>query len=123
MLGPLLDWASRTEVEVHVAVYGATVLEGPRSYDLTLSGRSAMDRLKGRRLSAVVADEAMAIAAIFEGASAVEAVVSNNPVLCLLTVDYIKADVLGRLLIDDAGEDSFRRLRAESEVVSRLLSS
>lgn len=123
VLGPLLEAASQVGVDVHVAVYGTTILAGPRSYDLTLCGRSAMDRLKGRRLSAVVADEAAAVVAIFEGAAAVEAVVSNNPVVCLLTIEYIKADVLGRLLIDDAGEDSFRRLRSESDLVARLLSS
>ena len=121
-LGPPLENASRTGVDVHVAVYGTTILSGPRSYDLTLCGRSAMERLEGRRLSAVVADDATMVVAIFEGAAAVEAVVSDNPVLCLLTIEYIKADVLGRLLIDHGGEDSFRQLRAESDIVARLLS-
>ena len=121
-LGPPLENASRTGVDVHVAVYGTTILSGPRSYDLTLCGRSAMERLEGRRLSAVVADDATMVVAIFEGSAAVEAVVSDNPVLCLLTIEYIKADVLGRLLIDHGGEDSFRQLRAESDIVARLLS-
>ena len=119
---PLED-ASRRGCSVHVAVYGMTQLEGPTSYDLTLCGKSAAERLGGRRLSAVVADGAETFVAEFGVDGSVEAVATDNPVISLLAVEYIKADVLGRLLINELGEPQFEHLRHGPKNVDAFLRS
>jgi sugar-specific transcriptional regulator TrmB len=106
-----LEEASRRGCAVHIAVYGTTKFDGPSSYDLTLCGQSAVERLGGRRLSAVVADGADTLVADFRADGSVEAVATDNPLISLLAVEYIKADVLGRLLINELGETHFERLR------------
>jgi sugar-specific transcriptional regulator TrmB len=125
-LGPLrhaLEEASRRGCAVHVAVYGTTQLNGPDSYDLTLCGRSAAERLDGRRLSAVVADGADTLVAEFRSDGSVEAVATSHPVISLLAVEYIKADVLGRLLINEMGESRFEQLRHGPKNVDAFLRS
>ena len=121
VLRPALEKASEDAVSVHVAVYGTALLNGPQSYDLTLCGQSAVERLKGRRLSALVADQTRAIVAEFHPDGSVEAISTDNPVIGLLVVEYIKADVLGRLLINDLGDARFNNLRRDPGLIERLL--
>jgi hypothetical protein len=72
-----------------------------------------VERLDGRRLSNIVADRERTIVAEFRENGSVEAVSTDNPVLGLLGIEYVKADVLGRLLIDEMGEARFEQLRHE----------
>ncbi|WP_127903909.1 hypothetical protein [Solirhodobacter olei] len=81
------------------------------AYDLTACGRSAMERMAGRRLMTLVADGREAIVAEFHPDDSVEAVRTDNPVIGLLATEYVKADVLGRLLIDDMGDARFEEIR------------
>ncbi len=118
-----LEQASRRGCKVHVAVYGTTVLDGPHGYDLTLCGKSAMERLAGRRLTTLVADQADALIAEFHPDGTVEAVRTSNPVVGLLAVEYVKADILGRLLIDDMGDARFDSLRYNPGLIDVLLRS
>ncbi|WP_445680024.1 TrmB family transcriptional regulator [Radicibacter daui] len=121
--GPALEAASRRGCTVHVAIYGTATLDGPRSYDLSLCGQSAVERLAGRRLTAFVADEAETLVAEFRADGSVEAVRTANPVIGLLTIEYIKADILGRLLINDLGNDRFEELRRGESLMDALLRS
>ncbi|KVZ02491.1 TrmB family transcriptional regulator [Burkholderia stagnalis] len=102
-----LEAASARGVDVHVAIYGAETLDGPHCYDLRECGASAQKRLEGRRLSVVVADERSAVTAEFGSIAIDEAVITNNPVISLLAVEYVKADVMGRVLINAMGKDAF----------------
>ena len=119
-LGPMLEAAHERGASVEVAVYGGYVLNGPRSFDLTLCGESAVERLGGRRLSAVVADGLEAVVAEFRADGSVDAVVTNNPVVSLLAVEYIKEDVMGRLMINEMGEDRYQRLRRSEGMTAML---
>lgn len=118
-----LEQAARRGCNVHIAVYGTTRLDGPNSYDLTLCGRSAVERLGGRRLSTVVTDGTDSLVAEFRNDGSVDAVMSDSPVISLLAIEYIKADVLGRLLINELGEPRFEQLRHGKTNVDALLRS
>ncbi|GBQ22801.1 transcriptional regulator TrmB [Gluconacetobacter sacchari DSM 12717] len=122
-VAPCLEQASARGIEVHVAVYGRRVLDGPVCYDLTLCGESSVIRLAGRRLSAVVADQAKAVIAEFRADDAVEALVTDSPLVSLLAVEYIKGDVLGRLIINEMGQDVFEHLRESSSSFRSILSA
>lgn len=111
-----LEHASNRGVDVHVAIYGAGSLVGPRCYDLAQCGASAIERLDGRRLSVVVADGRDAVIAEFGPYASDEAVVTNNLIISLLAVEYVKADVMGRLLINSMGEQNYQEALEGSEM-------
>lgn len=120
-LRPALEAAVRRGCAVHVAIYGTAKLDGPATYDLNLCGRSAVERLRGRRLSVLVADRERALIAEFHTSGTVEAISTANPVLGLLGIEYVKSDVIGRLLIDDMGETRFEELRHDPGLIESLL--
>lgn len=99
-LGPLLDKAAVRGLDVHVAIYGTSTLTHPHTYDMNECGASARLRLFGRRLAVVVADDDHTLVACFGDRTADEAMLTTNPVTSLLAVEYIKADISGRLMIN-----------------------
>ncbi|WP_288393205.1 TrmB family transcriptional regulator [uncultured Herbaspirillum sp.] len=111
-LGPLLEAASARGVDTHVAIYGKGTLTGPQTYDMAECGASARLRLAGRRLAVVVADDESAVVAEFGDSSPDQATLTTNPVIALLAVEYIKADVSGRLMIDAMSAASYKKLLA-----------
>lgn len=111
-LGPLLEAGSARGVDTHVAIYGNKTLRGPHTYDLAECGASARLRLSGRRLAVVVADDATAVVAEFGDVTADQATLTTNPVIALLAVEYIKADVSGRLMIDAIPAAAYKKLLA-----------
>jgi len=118
-----LESASARGCCVQVAVYGTTTLSGPQSYDLTLCGNSVLERLMGRRLSTIVVDRCRSLIAEFHQDGSVDAVCTSNPIIGLLVSEYIKSDVLGRLLIDDMGNERFEHLRYHHDRIDILLRS
>lgn len=120
-LGAPLEAASQRGVEVHVAIYGSAVLQGPHSYDLSLCGQSAIERLNGRRLSVLVVDEREAVVAEFRPNQVDEAIMTTHPIMSLLAVEYIKSDVMGRVLINALGEEPYQRLRREHPDFAAML--
>ncbi|MGE4327952.1 MAG: TrmB family transcriptional regulator sugar-binding domain-containing protein, partial [Pseudodonghicola sp.] len=120
-LAPTLEAAAQRGARVHVAIYGETRLAAAQGYDLTACGRSAMDRLAGRRLMTLVADGAQALVAELHPDGGVEAIRTDAPVIGLLVAEYVKADVLGRLLINDMGDARFEHLRRDPGVIDALL--
>lgn len=115
-LGPLMEAAAARGVDTHVAIYGARTLSGPRTYDLSECGASARLRLAGRRLAVVVADDTDAVVAEYGDRTPDQGTSTTNPVLALLAVEYIKADVTGRLLIDSLAPGVYERLRASGDL-------
>lgn len=109
-LGPHLEAASRRSVETHVAIYGQRTLAGPRTYDLDKCGASARLRLSGRRLAVVVADDRDTAVAEFGDRTQDQAVLTTNRVTSLLAVEYVKADISGRLVINALGETAYQQL-------------
>ncbi|CAG9220199.1 TrmB family transcriptional regulator [Burkholderia vietnamiensis] len=109
-LGPLLEAASGRGIDTHVAIYGKRTLKGPHTYDMAECGASARLRLSGRRLAVVVADEDDAVVAEFGDHTPDQATVTTNPVIALLAVEYIKADVSGRLMIDAMPSAAYEKL-------------
>lgn len=109
-LGPLLEQAAKRGVETHVAIYGRRTLTGPQVYDLSECGASARLRLSGRRLAVVVADDSETVVAEFGDRTPDQAVLTTNPVTNLLAIEYVKSDVMGRLLINAISESAYRDL-------------
>ncbi|MEW6340664.1 MAG: helix-turn-helix domain-containing protein [Paraburkholderia sp.] len=117
-----IEAASARGVDVHVAIYGKASLSGPRCYDLRECGESARNRLEGRRLSVAVADEQDAITAEFGPSANEEAVLTNNPVISLLAIEYVKADVMGRILINSMGQAAYEKA-LHGDVMQALLAA
>lgn len=115
-IGPLLEQAAARGVDTHVAIYGKRTLIGPQTYDLSECGASARLRLSGRRLAVVVADDSETVVAEFGYRTPDQAVLTTNPVTSLLAVEYIKADVSGRLLINAMSRSEYQRLLATPEM-------
>lgn len=109
-LGPLLEAASERGIETHVAIYGTRVLTGPHTYDMAECGASARLRLSGRRLAVVVADDNDAVVAEFGDRTPDQATLTTNPVIALLAVEYVKADVSGRLMINAMSPAAYSEL-------------
>jgi len=109
-LGPLLEAASARGIETHVAIYGNRTLKGPHTYEMAECGASARLRLSGRRLAVVVADEDDAVVAEFGDYTPDQATLTTNPVIALLAVEYIKADVSGRLMINAMSPAAYKKL-------------
>lgn len=119
-LGPLLEEASERGVETHVAIYGHRTLTGPRTYDLSECGASARLRLSGRRLAVVVADDNDAVVAEFGDRTPDQATLTTNPVIALLAVEYVKADVSGRLLINAMQPATYEELLTTPDMRAML---
>lgn len=110
-LGPALEAAAARGVDAHVAIYGTRKLNGPQVYDMAECGASARLRMSGRRLAVLVADDKDAVVAQFGAHSPHHATLTTNPVMALLAVEYIKADVTGQLLINGMTAASYKKLR------------
>lgn len=100
MLHAAFEEAGARGVDVHLALYGAGEVPGAHNYDLSECGASARLRLSGRRLSVIVADDEDGVVAEFGPGVHSEALLTTNRIACLLAVEYLKADISGRLLIN-----------------------
>lgn len=119
-LGPLLEDASTRGIETHVAIYGKSTLAGPHTYDMAECGASARLRLSGRRLAVVVADDINTVVAEFGDRTPDQAVLTTNPVTSLLAVEYIKADVSGRLMINAMPATAYKKLLTTPDMEAML---
>ncbi len=120
MLGEELRTAHGRGVELQVAVYGTFDLGVPYTYDLTKCGKSAQERLNGRRLSVIVADRQDTVLAEFCGERA-EGIWTQNRVVSLLGMEYIKEDIMGRCLINELGDGRYTQLRKEKPDLRSML--
>ena len=119
-LGALLEAASARGVDTHVAIYGTRALNGPHTYDMAECGASARLRLLGRRLAVVVADDTDAVVAEFGDRTPDQATLTTNPVIALLAVEYVKADVSGRLMINAMSRASYQKLLTTPDMQAML---
>lgn len=119
-LGPLLEAAAGRGIETHVAIYGTRTLDGPHTYDMAECGASARLRLSGRRLAVVVADDNDAIVAEFGDRTTDQATLTTNPVIALLAVEYVKADVSGRLMINTLPAAAYTELLTTPDMQAML---
>ena len=120
-LGPLLDKAAVRGLDVHVAIYGTSTLTHPHTYDMSECGASARLRLSGRRLAVVVADDNHTLVASFGDRTPDEAVLTTNPVTSLLAVEYIKADISGRLMINAMTPQAYQGLLKTQDMQDMLV--
>jgi sugar-specific transcriptional regulator TrmB len=120
-LGDALRAAHARGVELQVAVYGAYALDVPNTYDLTLCGISEQQRLGGRRLSVIVGDRNEAVFAEWDNAGNAQAILTHNHVVTLLCVEYIKGEIMGRVLINELGEERYQQLRRERPALLAML--
>ncbi|KQW38408.1 TrmB family transcriptional regulator [Rhizobacter sp. Root404] len=109
-LGAPLEEATARGVETHVAIYGVRTLKVSHTYNMAECGASARLRLSGRRLSVVVADDSDSVVAEFGDQTPDQATVTTNPVIALLAVEYVKADVSGSLMINAMPPGAYRKL-------------
>ncbi|MFF5945646.1 hypothetical protein ACFY7X_33850, partial [Streptomyces althioticus] len=83
-------------------------------------GSSARLRLSGRRLAVVVADNADAVVAEFGDRTPDQATLTTNPVIALLAVEYVKADVSGRLMINAMAPAAYQQLLTTPDMQAML---
>jgi sugar-specific transcriptional regulator TrmB len=108
-------------VELQVAVYGGWDPGVPNTYDLTLCGESAQERLGGRRLTVLVVDRREAVVAELAGGGVGEGIRTENRAMSLLATEYVKDEIMGMTLIDELGEERYMELREKRpELVSML---
>ncbi len=113
--------AQARRVEMHIALYGTYPLNIPFTYDLTLCGQSAQERLGGRRLSVVVVDSQETVVVEFTGQHHDQGIWTHNSVLALLAVEYVKEEIMGRCLINELGEERYHELRRIRPELVRML--
>jgi sugar-specific transcriptional regulator TrmB len=119
-LAAALEAAHERGVELQIAIYGSFELDVPTTYDLSLCGASAADRLAGRHLAVLIRDGVEAVAAETHPGGA-EAIWSENRVFSLLASEYAKSDIMGRCLIDTLGEKAYKRLRRDRPALRAML--
>jgi HTH-type transcriptional regulator, sugar sensing transcriptional regulator len=120
VLGPALEAAAARGIDTHVAIYGHRTLNGPHTYDMAECGASARLRLAGRRLAVVVADDQDTVVAEFGERTTDQATLTTNTVLALLAVEYVKADVSGRLMINAMTPAAYSKLLATPDMRAML---
>lgn len=112
--------AEKRGVEIQLACYGKPPASLSNSYDLSLCGISAEERLGGKRLTAVVRDSRESVTAIFE-ANGAHGIWTENAVLSVLATEYIREEIMGRTIIDALGEDAYQTLRQENPTLRSML--
>lgn len=121
VLSSTLREAHGRGIELQVAVYGGFDLGVPNTYDLTLCGMSAQERLGGRRLTVLVVDRKEAVVAEITGGGSGEGIRTENRVMSLLATEYVKDEIMGMTLIDELGEERYWDLRGKRpELISML---
>jgi HTH-type transcriptional regulator, sugar sensing transcriptional regulator len=110
-------------VELQIAVYGTFDLGVPSTYDLTLCGQSAQERLGNRRLSVLVGDREETTVAELIGNNRDQGIWTQNTVLSLLATEYVKEEIMGRCLINELGEERYQMLRREKPALLSMLRS
>lgn len=120
-LANALKQAHNRGVELQIAVYGSFHLDIPHTYDLTLCGQSAQERLDGRRLSALIRDHSETAIAEFTGKEHDQCIWTQNTVLALLATEYVKEEIMGRSLISALGEERYKTLRREHPILATML--
>lgn len=121
VLASALTQAHQRGVELQIAIYGAFRLDVPYTYDLTLCGQSAQERLGGRRLSVLVGDRQEACVAEFTPTGHGQGTWTRNTVIALLATEYVKGDIMGRSLINELGEERYQALRRENPMLAAML--
>lgn len=119
-LDETLRSAHRRGVELQIAIYGTHQLGVPYTYDLAKCGESAQQRLNGRRLSVIVADRRDTVIAELS-ATRSEGIWTQNKVVSLLGMEYVKEDIMGRGLINELGEEKYAVLRSEQPALRNML--
>ncbi|HEY0753887.1 MAG TPA: helix-turn-helix domain-containing protein [Ktedonobacteraceae bacterium] len=121
VLAEELTQAHQRGVELQIAIYGTFHLEVPHTYDLTLCGQSAQERLGGRRLSVLIRDHQEACVAEFTAAGNGQGIWTGNTIIALLATEYVKEDIMGRSLINELGEERYQALRRENPMLAAML--
>ncbi|WP_162914526.1 TrmB family transcriptional regulator [Desertibaculum subflavum] len=119
-LAPALRQAKTRGLELQVAICGRFPLGIPDSYELTLLGAAAEERITGRRLAVIVRDDVEAIAAeTYLGDT--QAIRSESRVFALLAAECARSDILGRCMVDALGDAALQRLRRDRPALKTLL--
>jgi sugar-specific transcriptional regulator TrmB len=121
LLADALTQAHQRGVELQIAIYGTFRLGVPYTYDLTLCGQSAEERLGGRRLSVLIGDRRETAVAEFAEHGSNQGIWTQNTVIALLATEYVKEDIMGRSLINELGEERYQALRRENSVLTTML--
>lgn len=112
--------AEKRGVKVIAAVFGESELTGPYIVDLSKCGETSQKRLHSR-LTTVIADSAEVIISEMGEADDTVGVWTANPSIVLIAKEYIKHDIWGSILIGALGEEKFKQLYSESDLLSFLI--
>ena len=120
-LATALREAYHRGVELQIATYGTFELDVPTIYDLRLCGKSAQERLGGRRLCVLVRDRSETVTAELTGSREDQGIWTQNRVVSLLATEYVKEEIMGRCLINELGEERYQQMRAERPALLSML--
>jgi sugar-specific transcriptional regulator TrmB len=121
VLASAITQAYQRGVELQIAIYGTFHLGVPHTYDLSLCGQSAQERLGGRRLSVLIGDRRETCVAEFTASGNGQGIWTQNTVIALLATEYVKEDIMGRSLINELGEERYQALRRENPMLATML--
>ncbi len=116
-----LQEAFQRGVELQIAIYGTFDLGVPYTYDLTLCGQSAQERLGNRRLSVLIGDRQETGIAEIEKNGTAHGIWTQNTVISLLATEYVKEEIMGRCLINELGDERYQVLRQEKPALISML--
>jgi sugar-specific transcriptional regulator TrmB len=120
ILSDAIAMAQKRGVTIVAAVFGNCSIDSSYCINLESCAESSKARV-GSRLSVIVGDsKEVVIGEIVENGEA-QGVWTTTPSIVLIAKEYIKHDIWGNVLIKELGEDKFRSLCHENEMLSYII--
>ncbi len=120
LLGDLITNAERRGVTVICGVFGKADIDVEYLIDLEVCGASSSARL-GRRLTVAVGDGREVVISEDDCEGRIEGLWTTTPGITLIAKEYIRHDIWGNILIEAVGEKEFRRICADSPLLTYLI--
>lgn len=111
--------AEKRGVDIIAGVFGDCPPVSKKTVNLESCGYSSEKRL-GKRLSVAVGDSREVVIGEIAGESS-QGVWTTAPGIVLVAKEYIKHDIWGKYLIDEVGENRFRQMCADDEILAYLI--
>lgn len=120
LIGEAVTQAKRRGVTVVAGVFGNSSVESDYAINLESCGVSSQKRLGGR-LHIIIGDSREVVICETGKDEKTEGVWTTTPSIILVAKEYIKHDIWGNVLIDCVGEEKFRSLCADNELLAYLI--
>jgi sugar-specific transcriptional regulator TrmB len=115
-----VEGAKKRGVKVIMASFGDCGLTGNDVANLSKCGETSEKRLHAR-LTTVVADSSEVVISEMGESDRTVGVWTEIPAIVLVAKEYIKHDIWGSVLIETIGEERFKQLYSENDLLSFLI--